>query len=200
MKRYIPDELKTALDAHQKWMRNEEDGSRADLSGADLSGAALSGAYLSGADLSGAALSGAYLSWADLSGAALSGAYLSWANLSWANLSWANLSGAYLSGAYLSGAGKNMAMAVFSGLYRYQCWAVVAEDGMPWVRMGCLWKPLTEWDATGIRQSNTREFPDDGSEASEQRVRAFDFTRAEALRLAAKFKPVEPAPTIEEHQ
>ena len=41
--------LKEILDKHLKWLRNEEGGSRADLSGANLSGANLSGANLSGA-------------------------------------------------------------------------------------------------------------------------------------------------------
>jgi uncharacterized protein YjbI with pentapeptide repeats len=71
------DKLNSVLAAHLKWLNNESDGSRADLSGADLSRADLSGANLSRADLSGA----------DLSGADLSGAYLSGADLSGANLS-----------------------------------------------------------------------------------------------------------------
>ena len=96
------EELKDILDKHSKWLRGEEEGSRAYLSGADLSGADLSGAYLSGADLRGADLSRAYLSGADLSRAYLRGAYLSGADLSGANLSGANLSGANLSWANLS--------------------------------------------------------------------------------------------------
>jgi len=72
-------EIKNILDMHVKWLNDEENGSRADLSGAylrgaDLSGADLSGAYLRGAYLRGADLSGAYLRGADLSGADLSGA------------------------------------------------------------------------------------------------------------------------------
>ena len=68
--------LKEILDKHLKWLRNEEGGSRADLSGANLSGA-----NLSRADLSRANLSGANLSRADLSRANLYGADLSRANL-----------------------------------------------------------------------------------------------------------------------
>ena len=115
-------------------------------------------------------------------------ANLSRADLSCANLRGADLRGAYLSCANLSGAGKISNMRVFTGLYRYQCWAVVTEAGTPWVRMGCLFKSLTEWDAIGgIRTSNLSEFPDDGFEASEYRVRAFDFTRDAAERMAAKW-------------
>ena len=85
-------------------------------------------------------------------------------------------------------------MAVFTGLYKYQCWAVVTDQGVPWLRMGCLWKSLEEWDSIGgIRPSNTSEFPNDGSEKCEQRVRAYEFTRAEAERMAAKWATENPA-------
>ena len=88
--------LKEILDKHLKWLRNEEGGSRANLSGANLSGADLTGATLYGADLTGATLYGA-----DLTGANLSGADLSRANLSGADLSRANLTGANLTGAQI---------------------------------------------------------------------------------------------------
>ena len=139
----------------------------ADLSGADLSGAYLSGAYLRGADLRGADLSGAYLSGAYLSGAYLNGA---------------DLSGAYLSGAYLSGA-KIETMRVFTGLYEYVVWAVLFEDGSRWVRMGCLFKSLEGWEKIGIRKSNVSEYPDDGSDRSEERALAFEFAKAAAMRM-----------------
>ena len=53
------DALKKIVEAHRKWMNNEADGERADLSGADLSYADLRGADLSYADLRRANLSGA---------------------------------------------------------------------------------------------------------------------------------------------
>jgi hypothetical protein len=116
--------IKEILELHKKWLNNEKDGVRADLSdadlrwadlsdadlrwanlsGADLSSADLSSATLSSATLSCANLSRANLSGADLNGADLGGANLSDANLSDANLSRANLSGADLSDADLSGA------------------------------------------------------------------------------------------------
>jgi len=219
MKRYTPDEIKSVLEAHTKWLRNEEGGSRANLRGADLSEANLRGADLSEADLSGADLSEADLSGANLSRANLSRANLSRANLSGANLSGANLRGADLSEADLSGANLSRAnlsranlsganlrgadlreadlrgadlkihcLEVFTGLYNYQCWAIVTDQGVPWVRMGCLWKSVEDWDAMGIRQSNEEEFPDDGSEKCERRVRAFEFTRCAALAQAEKFR------------
>ena len=49
--------------------------------------------------------------------------------------------------------------------------------------MGCLWYTLDEWERIGIRDSNTGEFPDDGSEKCEERVRAFEFAKQAALKL-----------------
>ena len=108
-----------------------------------------------------------------------------------ADLHGADLQGADLRGADLHGADGKMkvsSLVVFTGLYEYQCWAVALDDGTPWVRMGCLWKSVEEWDAMGIRNSNKREFPDDGSEKCERRVRAFEYTRAEAVRMSEKVK------------
>ena len=115
-------DLKTILDLHIKWMRNEPGGARADLSGADLSGANISGANLSRANISRANisranLSRANLSWADLSGADIARANISRANISRANLSGANIYRSNLSGADLSGAdlsGANIARANLS--------------------------------------------------------------------------------------
>ena len=101
------EELKEILDKHHKWLYNEPDGERADLSGANLYGADLYGANLRGADLYGADLSGADLSGADLYGADLRGADLRGANLYGADLSGANLYGADLRGANLYGANLN---------------------------------------------------------------------------------------------
>ena len=162
MRRYTPDELNEVLRLHKLWAADEECGQRANLRGADLQGADLQGANLQGADLQRADLQGADLQGADLQDADLRGA---------------------------NGEKMKVAdMSVFTGLYPYQCWAVVAEDGTAWVRMGCLWKSVEEWDRIGIRNSNPGEFPDDGSEKCEQRIRAFEFTRAEAVRMAEKVK------------
>ena len=110
------EELKRALELHEKWVNDEKGGKRLNLSnadlsnadlsnadlrganlrGADLRGADLRGADLRGADLRGADLSNANLRWADLSNADLRGANLRWADLSNANLRWANLRGADL--------------------------------------------------------------------------------------------------------
>ena len=90
------------LRKHLLWLRDEPDGSRANLSGANLSGADLRGANLIVADLRGANLRGANLSGANLSGADLIGANLNGADLRGANLRGANLRGADLSGADLN--------------------------------------------------------------------------------------------------
>ena len=72
MKTYTPEELKTFIENHQHWLKEDCEGwedMKANLIVADLSGANLSDADLSGADLSGADLRGANLRGADLSGA-----------------------------------------------------------------------------------------------------------------------------------
>jgi hypothetical protein len=181
MKNYTPDELKEVLRQHALWLEGFPGMKRANLQGADLQSADLRGANLRSANLQCADLHDANLQGADLRGADLQGA----------DLRGANLQGADLHGAYIHGAGETLkiaALAVYTDLYDYQCWAIVLEDGSPWVRMGCLWKSVEQWDAIGIRNSNPGEFPDDGSEASDRRVRAFEFTRAEALRMAERVR------------
>jgi hypothetical protein len=49
--------------------------------------------------------------------------------------------------------------------------------------MGCLWKSLKDWNKIGIRKSNLSEYRDDGSEISKERVFAFEFAKAAALRM-----------------
>ena len=67
-------DLNTIIQLHEKWLRREPGGKKANLSGANLSSGDLRGADLSDADLSGADLSGADLSHADLRYADLRGA------------------------------------------------------------------------------------------------------------------------------
>lgn len=95
------EELKTILDLHNKWIRKEPDGKRADLSWAHLRFANLSGVDLHGADLTGADLTGANLNGADLNYACFSFADLSRTNLHRANFVGADLTGADLSEACL---------------------------------------------------------------------------------------------------
>ena len=189
MKRYTPEELQYVLALHKKWCNDEEGGERAILSDANLRYAILRGANLSGADLSGANLRYANLSDADLRGADLSdanlrdadlrGANLSGADLRGANLSGADLSDADLSGADLSGI-KIKSCAVFTGLYAHVVMPVIAEDGTEWVRMGCHFRKVSDWDANFWNNDN--EFPNDGSVKSQLRVMAYN-TAKEWLRI-----------------
>jgi hypothetical protein len=108
------DELKKIIERHEKWLKDQEGGERANLYGADLRGANLRGADLRDANLRGANLCeanlydanlyGADLRGANLRGANLRGADLRGANLCEANLYDANLYGADLYGADLRGA------------------------------------------------------------------------------------------------
>ena len=68
------DAIKKIVEAHEKWLRNEDGGERANLKGANLKGANLEGAHLEGAHLEGAHLEGANLERANLKRANLSGA------------------------------------------------------------------------------------------------------------------------------
>ena len=111
-------------------------------------------------------------------GAAVKAALVVGANLTGADLRRANLTGANLGGKKIS------ALRVFSGLYEYQIWAYVLEDGSPLVRMGCQNRSIAEWDVLTIRESRTSEYPNDGSARSERRARAFEFARGEALIMA----------------
>ena len=144
------EEIRIVLEKHEKWLKNELGGFRADLRGATLYGLNLNGADLYGADLimadlrvaylikadlreatlRGANLSGADLREADLSGADLYGVDLNGANLRGANLSGADLREANLSGANLYGAdlyGANLRLA--KNIPSYACRLVCPEEG-----------------------------------------------------------------------
>ena len=103
MRKISKEELKTILEKHKLWLRQEDGGEKANLSGSDLRWSNLSGSDLSGSDLRWSNLSGSDLSWSDLSGSDLSGSDLRWSNLSGSNLSGSDLSGSDLSGSNLSG-------------------------------------------------------------------------------------------------
>jgi len=91
------------LAKHEKWVRGDEGGERANLADANLAGANLAGANLTGAYLAGANLVGADLAGADLTIATLVLAILTRANLTRANLTGVDLAGADLTGANLKG-------------------------------------------------------------------------------------------------
>ena len=119
--------LKDILDKHKKWVDEEEDGERANLSFADLSLVDLSfvnlfDASLKDTNLSHANLRNTDLSHADLTGSDLTRANLKNADLRNADLSCANLIGANLSNAKLSNAILNdIAYNVLTTFLNLQC-------------------------------------------------------------------------------
>ena len=129
------------------------------------------------------AVKDAVASGADLVGADLGGADLGGADLGGADLRGADLGGADLGGAYLGGK-KIAALRAFSGsLYPYEVWTVLYEDGTRAVRMGCRFNTLEEWASIDLRSNNIGEFPDDGSEISEERAALFELAKAAAMRM-----------------
>jgi excisionase family DNA binding protein len=122
------EELREKLWLHEKWLRSEEGGEKADFGGynlvrarfgfEDLREAVFTGANLFEASLPHANLAGADLSHADLRGADLSNAILQDADLRGADLSCTDFSGADLADAYLAFAnltGANFAKAILEG-------------------------------------------------------------------------------------
>jgi len=149
------------------YIDGKRDFSNADLSDANLLGANLSEANLRCADLLDANLSEANLRCADLSDANLSEANLRSADLSNADLSEANLRGAKYKDVVIKH------VRVFSALYKYQVWAIIAEDDSEWIRLGCFFRKREEWNENFW--NNDEEFPNDNSEASNMRLAAFNF-------------------------
>ena len=80
------EELALILYKHKKWLNDDPDGKRADLSGADLRGADLRRVDLRGADLSDADMRGADMRGADMRGANMRGADMRGADMRGANL------------------------------------------------------------------------------------------------------------------
>ena len=113
-------------------------------------------------------------SYADLSGADLSRANLSGADLFGADLYRANLSGADLFGIKCKNA------TVFTGLYSHMAMPIIAEDGNEYVRLGCHFRKVSEWQ--GNFWNNDSEFPNDGSAKSQMRLMAYN-TCLEWLRI-----------------
>ena len=96
-------DIKKILKEHEKWLKDENKGMKADLQGAYLRHADLQGADLRGANLRHADLQGADLRHTDLRHADLRDAYLLGVDLEGATLQYADLQGADLRGADLRG-------------------------------------------------------------------------------------------------
>ena len=84
----------------------------------------------------------------------------------------ADLSGANLSGAKLSGA-KISKTAVFTGLYAYIVMPVIADDGTEYIRMGCYFREVSEWESDFW--NNPSEFPNNGDIPSKLRWMAYQY-------------------------
>jgi len=75
------------------------------------------------------------------------------------------------SGAYIKEVRIKKAM-FFTGLYKYGAMAVIEENGTKWVRLGCHFRTVVDWEHHFW--NNDVEFPDDGSQESKLRLFAFE--------------------------
>jgi len=139
---------------------------RGDFLGGSFRGGNVRGNFLGGDFLGGNFLGGDFL------GKFLGGDFLG-----------GNFRGDFLGGKVKGNAA--LKLRAYKNLYSHQVTAALLSDGTRWIQMGCLWKSLEEWDKIGIRKSNLLSYPDDGSERSEERVAAFEFAKAAALRMKA---------------
>ena len=114
---------------------------------------------------------------ADLRGANLQGADLRGADLQGANLQGANLQGADLQDY------KIKAAAVFTGLYTYIVIPYITEENEMRIKMGCFDRSLSAWKENFW--NNNKEFPNNGSLKSNQRLLAFEIAE-KWLQLASE--------------
>ena len=147
-----------------------EAGRRPDLRGSNLSGSNLSDSNLSDSDLSYSDLRGSDLRGSNLRGSNLRDSNLSDSNLSDSDLSGSNLSDSNLSDSNLNGV-KIKKSTVFTGLYKYIVMPVIAIDGAEYIRMGCFFRTVAEWQ--GNFWNNPQEFPNNGDMPSKLRWMAY---------------------------
>lgn len=121
MRKISDEELRKILNLHEKWLRGEEDGIRADLGWTDLRNMNLSHTNLSAANLDYAILENSDLSRSDFIRTNLSCANLKNANLSYATLDHTNFSNACLAGANLKGAYLNHTILINTDLNGIEC-------------------------------------------------------------------------------
>lgn len=129
--RITQEKLNKIITSHDKWLRNEDGGEKANLGDENLGGADLRGADLRGANLHGANLCNADLCDADLGGVNFSSVNFSGANLHGANLFGANLHGADLRGVNLDDInldGANLSVAKLDKTY-YQITRIGSRNG-----------------------------------------------------------------------
>ena len=123
-----------------------------------------------------AVFEGADLLGADLRGADLRGANLRGANLRCANLRCAYLVGADLVGAYLVGNVKILCCKNFTGIYKYVVIPYITIENIKMIKMGCFNRSLEDWQ--NYFWNNDKEFPNNNSLLSNERIIAFNTAKA----------------------
>ena len=151
MKKISKKELKNILEKHKRWLMNEKDGKRANLSYTDLSNADLNYAELQYADLNHANLDKANLYHANLQFSELR-----FANLTNAELSNADLSGANLEFANLTQAKLPKQIIQIGPIGSRKSYTIINIDD-DIIHCGC-WKGNTEEFKNRINET----YPDDG--------------------------------------
>ena len=58
-----------------------------------------------------------------------------------------------------------------NGMYKYHSGAIITKTGEKWIILGCFCRKLGDWEKEFW--NNDKEFPNDGSEASENRLKAY---------------------------
>ena len=206
MKRLSKDELDVILAEHEKWIVDKQTGRQAFFEGVEFSDfnfpsdCTVSGCTVSDCTVydctvfhctvSHCKVSGGTVSYCTVSGSTVSDCTVSDCTVSGGTVSYCTVSDCKVSDCTVSYCKVSDKPAIeikgFTGLYKYNVWAVLFADGSRWVKMGCLFNSLEEWERIGIRNSNLEEFPDNGSEKSEERVRAFEFAKATALEMKVR--------------
>lgn len=132
MKTYTPDQMRAIIDLHDKWLRGEDGGVRADLSDSDLRGSVLHARNLRDSVLHGSDLRDSVLHGSDLSGS----------DLSDSDLRGSNLNDSVLHGSNLSGASGIVPLPVGDPRGYRPC-AVLRADGWR-IQGGCAWFTVAE--------------------------------------------------------
>ncbi|MCF6330988.1 MAG: pentapeptide repeat-containing protein [Sulfurimonas sp.] len=133
---------------------------KADLKNIDLTNVNLTSVYLRHANLTGV----------NLTNANLTDAYLRHANLTGVNLTNADLTNANLTNANLTNT-KGIDYFKCYHLYTYKSYILKQTGKEPRVRMGCFEKTIKESDSNFW--NNDREFPNNGSEHSIDRLECY---------------------------
>ena len=203
MKRLSKDKLDVILAEHEKWIVDKQTGRQAFFEGVEFSdfnfpsNCMVSRCKVSGCTVYNCTVTDCKVSGGTVYNCTVTDCKVSYCKVTNCKVSYCKVSGGTVFGCTVFGCkvsdctvtdctvfGKPaIEIKGFSGLYKYNVWAVLFADGSRWVKMGCLFYSLDEWERIGIRKSNMSEFPNDSSEKCEERVRAFEFAKATALAM-----------------